>query len=90
MSGRPPIDEQSSAARQGDDLLPPEIRLRRESALRVRRRRRTLLDCALALTLAATVVALVPGLAVVAIGAVLALALCGASIVLEPLRRRRP
>lgn len=68
---------------------PRSIHRRRASAARARRRRLLVVDLALGLAIALVALLVGPGLAIVAIGALLVLGGCGASLLYERVTRRR-
>jgi hypothetical protein len=61
-------------------VVPATVRRRREHAAMVRRRQLLLIDMAAALVLAIVFIVVAPGLAIVAIGSLLVLLGCGASL----------
>jgi hypothetical protein len=65
------------------------VRHRRLVSSRVRRRRLLLADIALGAALGLIGLAIAPGLAIAALGALIVLAGCGAALAAETLRRRR-
>lgn len=65
------------------------IHRRRADAARARRRRLLAIDAAIAVIIALLAIVLAPGVAIVALVALLVLAACGAWVLGERLRRRR-
>jgi hypothetical protein len=86
-----PIGEPAHAAepREFDDGPTTAVRMRREHSARVRRRRLLVADVAVGAALALFGIILAPGLAIVALGAVIVLCGCAAWAAGEHLRRRR-
>jgi Flp pilus assembly protein TadB len=68
---------------------PRSIHRRRARTARARRRRLLLVDLALGLAIALIAVLVGPGLAIVALGALVVLGVCGASLLYERAVRRR-
>lgn len=68
---------------------PRSIHRRRAHAARARRRRLLAVDAAIAVAIALIALVLAPGVAIVAIVALLVLAVCGAWVLGERVRRRR-
>ncbi|HUN79242.1 MAG TPA: hypothetical protein VMU32_09995 [Solirubrobacteraceae bacterium] len=91
MSGRAPRRAELVSVEGGDEapLLTPATRRRRTAAARARRRRLLRIDIALAVLLALATIALAPGMAMVALMALVVLALCGLSLAVERLRTKR-
>jgi Flp pilus assembly protein TadB len=91
MSSRAPIRHGAPPSRgeRGPAEPPSAVRRRRAAAVRVRRRRLLAIDLILALALALIVIVTAPGLAIVAIAALLVLLLCAAWLAYERLRQRR-
>jgi hypothetical protein len=79
----------SRAELGGVPWTPRSIHRRRAHAARARRRRLLLVDLAVGLVIALAAVLVGPGLAIVAIGALPVLGVCGASLLYERLARRR-
>ena len=71
-----------------EDVVPASVRRRREDAARARRRQLLLIDAGAALLLALVFIVLAPGLAIVAVGSLLVLAGCGASLAYGRVRTR--
>lgn len=69
--------------------VPRDLRKRRAEALRVRRRRLLAWDLAVGLLLALITIVASPGLAIVVLVALIALAGCGLSAMVGSVRRRR-
>jgi hypothetical protein len=90
MSSRTPRHPGPGSAERPAGVHPPApaTRRRRVAAVRARRRRLLRIDIAFALLLALATVVLAPGLAMVALIALIALALCGVSLAVERLRAR--
>jgi hypothetical protein len=80
MSRPAPVEQRRllGADVEPDEFRAAALRRRRIVAARVRRRRLMLGDLAVAVTVAVLAVILAPGLAIVALGAVLVLGACGA------------
>jgi hypothetical protein len=80
MSRPAPVEQRSllGADVEPDEFRAAALRRRRVAAARVRRRRLMLGDLAVAVTVALLALVLAPGLAIVALGAVLVLGACGA------------
>lgn len=72
----------------GEDVVPTSVRQRREAATRARQRQLLMIDMAAALVLALLFLVLAPGLAIVALGSLVVLAGCCASLLYGRLRMR--